>query len=191
MNAHNLRDHLREVDARLQGLSLDEQIVGELVQLPHNLRRRGRGERGRDHARGYSPERWHFNVNSAAKEHWLQMKEEITNGTEACLCALRGNLKRWHWSWHSKLRRHGKAERGLNRKVLINSGFLPKGPHQTIPGCPLAHKALEDLRCERDRDKAEPLSVNPQWETGGWNCCSRKIMPSHWGVLWHLSLQTY
>lgn len=44
VNAHNLRDHLWEVDARLQGLSLDEQVIGELVQLPHNLRQRDRKE---------------------------------------------------------------------------------------------------------------------------------------------------
>lgn len=31
VNAHNLRDHLREVDVRLQSLCLYEQIVGELV----------------------------------------------------------------------------------------------------------------------------------------------------------------
>lgn len=37
VNAHNLRDHFREVDVRLQSLCLNEQIVGELVQLPHNL----------------------------------------------------------------------------------------------------------------------------------------------------------
>lgn len=39
MDADNLRDHLGEVDTRLQGLSLDEEIIGELVQFPHNLRR--------------------------------------------------------------------------------------------------------------------------------------------------------
>ena len=37
VNAHNLWDHLWKVDPRLQGLGLDEQIIGELVQLPHNL----------------------------------------------------------------------------------------------------------------------------------------------------------
>lgn len=42
MDAHDLRDHLREVDARLQRLSLDEQIVGELVELPHDLEGGGR-----------------------------------------------------------------------------------------------------------------------------------------------------
>ena len=52
MNAHDLRDHLWEVDARLQGLGLDEQVVGELVQLPHNLGKRRQRERGRAHARG-------------------------------------------------------------------------------------------------------------------------------------------
>lgn len=31
MNAHNLRDHLWEVDMCVQGLSLDEQVIGELV----------------------------------------------------------------------------------------------------------------------------------------------------------------
>lgn len=31
MDAHNLRDHLWEVDVRLQRPSVDEQIVGELV----------------------------------------------------------------------------------------------------------------------------------------------------------------
>ena len=38
MDADNLRDHFWEVDAHLQGLSLDEEIIGELVQLSHNLR---------------------------------------------------------------------------------------------------------------------------------------------------------
>lgn len=42
MNTDNLRDHLGEVDTRLQGLSLDEEIIGELVQFPHNLRRKDR-----------------------------------------------------------------------------------------------------------------------------------------------------
>lgn len=45
MDAHDLRDHLREVDARLQRLSLDEQIVGELVELPHDLEGGGRDKR--------------------------------------------------------------------------------------------------------------------------------------------------
>lgn len=31
VNAHYLRDHLREVDVRLQSLRLYEQIIGELV----------------------------------------------------------------------------------------------------------------------------------------------------------------
>lgn len=31
VNAHDLRDHLREVDLRLQSLRLYEQVVGELV----------------------------------------------------------------------------------------------------------------------------------------------------------------
>lgn len=48
MDAHDLRDHLREVDARLQRLSLDEQIVGELVELPHDLQGGGRDERERE-----------------------------------------------------------------------------------------------------------------------------------------------
>lgn len=47
MDAHDLRDHLREVDARLQRLSLDEQLVGELVELPHDLQGGGRDERAR------------------------------------------------------------------------------------------------------------------------------------------------
>lgn len=37
VNADDLRDHLREVDAHLQGLSLDEEVVGELMQVSHNL----------------------------------------------------------------------------------------------------------------------------------------------------------
>lgn len=45
VDAHDLRDHLREVDAGLQGLGLDEEIVGELVELPHDLRVGRRGER--------------------------------------------------------------------------------------------------------------------------------------------------
>lgn len=44
MNAHDLRDHLWEVHACLQRLSLYKQIIGELVQLPHNLRTTTRGE---------------------------------------------------------------------------------------------------------------------------------------------------
>lgn len=36
VNADDLRDHLREVDAHLQGLSLDEEVVSELMQVPHN-----------------------------------------------------------------------------------------------------------------------------------------------------------
>lgn len=51
MDAHDLRDHLREVDARLQRLSLDEQIVGELVELPHDLEGGGRGKR--EHTQRY------------------------------------------------------------------------------------------------------------------------------------------
>lgn len=31
VDAHNLRDHLWEADMHMHGLSLDEQIVGELV----------------------------------------------------------------------------------------------------------------------------------------------------------------
>lgn len=38
VNADDLGDHLWEVHARLQGLGLDEKIVGELVQLPDDLR---------------------------------------------------------------------------------------------------------------------------------------------------------
>ena len=51
VDAHDLRDHLWEVDVRLQGLSLDEQIVGELVQLLHDLRTTGREERVRERER--------------------------------------------------------------------------------------------------------------------------------------------
>lgn len=38
VDADDLRDHLGEVDTHLQGLGLDEEIVGELVQLPDNLK---------------------------------------------------------------------------------------------------------------------------------------------------------
>lgn len=44
MDADDLRDHLGEVDTHLQGLGLDEEIIGELVQLPDDLRS---GERGK------------------------------------------------------------------------------------------------------------------------------------------------
>lgn len=44
VDADDLRDHLGEVDTHLQGLGLDEEIIGELVQLPDNLRS---GERGK------------------------------------------------------------------------------------------------------------------------------------------------
>lgn len=48
MNAHDLRDHLWEVDMRLQSLRLYEQVVGELVQLPHNLEDEERDGREED-----------------------------------------------------------------------------------------------------------------------------------------------
>lgn len=49
VNADDLGDHLREVDAHLQGLSLDEEVVGELVQLSHDLRwRREQGGEWRE-----------------------------------------------------------------------------------------------------------------------------------------------
>lgn len=41
MDADNLRDHLREVDAGLQGLSFNEKLISELMQLPHNLHKKG------------------------------------------------------------------------------------------------------------------------------------------------------
>lgn len=45
VDADNLGDHLWEVDPRLEGLSLQEQIISELVQLPHNLSRKSEKRR--------------------------------------------------------------------------------------------------------------------------------------------------
>lgn len=77
MNAHNLRDHLWEVDTGLQRLSLDEQIVGELVQLPHNLKQ-GKKKRKK---------------NRAEKEQHLQTKQEMSNEMEAMGFDMRFNRR--------------------------------------------------------------------------------------------------
>ena len=45
VHAHDLRDHLGEADAVLQGLCLHEEVVGELVELPDDLEERGTQER--------------------------------------------------------------------------------------------------------------------------------------------------
>lgn len=124
-------------------------------------------------------------------QHWKRTKPadkggNAAHGTEACLWAARGGLKRRHPVRRSKPHGQGKAERGLSRKVLINCGFVPTGCRQTIPCCPLAHKALGGLRCERDTDKVQPLRGNPQWKTRDWKCWSMKTFqllwphPNHW-----------
>lgn len=48
--AHDLRDHLGEVDARLQWLGPDEQVVGELMEFAYHLREVERGGVGRESA---------------------------------------------------------------------------------------------------------------------------------------------
>lgn len=75
MDAHDLRDHLREVDARLQRLGLDEQIVGELVELPHDLQ-----GGGREHTQRYkSPQGDVVNVRSIVGNIKKREKERRGN----------------------------------------------------------------------------------------------------------------
>lgn len=79
VNAHNLRDHLWEIDVSLQSLCLYEQIVGELVQLSHNLSK-GKSERVGEEDVTFMNNK---DDSGLMRKQSLQIKVEVTNGTEA------------------------------------------------------------------------------------------------------------
>lgn len=95
VDADNLGDHLWEVDPRLEGLSLQEQIISELVQLPHNLRRKS--EKRREVIRNGDVARTFVQrFGKKKKGQSLRIKEETAKDIEARLLtqAFGGDLKR-------------------------------------------------------------------------------------------------